>query len=135
MQLHRYTPLLAAAIVAVASACTASESRSYDLVPQNDSGVEGTVTLTDLGSGRTRVEISVASAGNPDMPAHVHAGSCDDMIPQPLFALVNVVDGSSTTEVAASLDELTADDVVVNLHQSNEAMNVSTACGGLSASG
>lgn len=121
-------------LVALATAgCANTNARTMQLSPQNDSGVQGTLTLTDLGAGRTRVEIAVESAGNPDMPAHVHPGTCDNMIPQPQFALVNVVDGQSTTEIAASLDELLGSEVAINLHQSNEAMEVSTACAELNA--
>ena len=62
------------------------------------------------------------------MPAHIHAGTCDTMIPQPQFALVNIIDGKSTTEIATSLDTLLASEVAINLHQSNDAMKISTAC-------
>jgi ribosomal protein L21E len=116
-----------------ASGCAAPASQTVELTPQNDSGVAGTAILTDLGAGRTRVEITVEPAGNPDMPAHVHAGTCGDLIPQPRYALVNVVDGRSTTEIAASLDELLGSEVAINLHQSNDAMEVSTACAELPA--
>jgi hypothetical protein len=120
--------LLLTIVLAVAAGCSSAASRTLDLTPQNDSGVQGTVTLTDLGSGRTRVTIAVDPAGNPDMPAHIHAGTCDAMIPQPQFALVNIIDGKSTTEIATSLDALLASEVAINLHQSNGAMKVSTAC-------
>ena len=119
---------LAILVGAVVVACSGGESTTIELPPQNDSGVEGTVTLTDLGSGRTRVEITVHDAGNPDMPGHIHSGTCDAMIPQPQFALVNVMNGRSTTEIPASVDDLLGSNAVVNLHQSNEAMEVSTAC-------
>lgn len=124
--LHRALPaiLLAAAV----AACSGGESTAFELQTQNESGVEGSVTLTDLGSGRTRVEVAVADAGNQDMPAHIHSGSCDAMIPQPQYVLVNVIDGQSTTEIPTSLDELLGTDSVVNLHQSNDAMEISTAC-------
>jgi hypothetical protein len=123
------------AIMLLAGGCATATTRTVELAPQNGSGVEGTATLTDLGAGRTRVEITVEPGGNPDMPAHVHTGTCDNMIPQPQYALVNVVDGRSTTEIAASLDELLGSEAAINLHQSNEAMDVSTACAELNAGG
>ena len=39
-----------------------------------------------------------------------------------------IVDGQSTTEVSASLDELLAGGQALNLHSSNEEMGVYTAC-------
>jgi ribosomal protein L21E len=127
--------IVAIALLALAGGCAASAGRTVELSPRNDSGVAGTVTLTDLGAGRTRVEIDVDPAGNADMPAHVHTGTCDELVPQPQYALVNIVDGRSTTEIAVSLDELVGSDVAINVHQSNAAMDVSTACAELNAGG
>lgn len=120
----------AVAVVLVLGACAAAGStRTITLRTLNDSGVSGTVTLTELDSSRTRVTVSVDPAGHPDMPAHIHPGTCDDLVPQPQYALANVVDGRSTTEVPASFDELLAAGVVaVNLHLSNDQMEVYTAC-------
>jgi hypothetical protein len=102
--------------------------RSFTLVTQNDSGVSGTVTLTGIEDDRTAVEIDVDPAGHPDMPAHIHSGSCEEMVPQPMFPLESVRDGSSRTEVPIALDELLADTVTLNLHHSNDQMQISVAC-------
>lgn len=111
-----------------------SDQRSVELVlvTLNSSGVEGSVTMVELNAERTRVEIEVDPAGHGSMPAHIHPGSCVDLVPQPKYALENVVDGRSTTEVPASLDELMAGDQALNLHRSNEEMDVYTACVDLS---
>lgn len=102
--------------------------RILELEPQNDSEVVGNVTLTSSGEGRTVVEIDVDPAGHPDMPAHIHSGTCVEMIPQPVYPLENVRDGTSRTEIPVALSELLADPVVVNLHHSNDQMEISTAC-------
>jgi hypothetical protein len=94
----------------------------------SDSGVTGSVTLTAISPARTQVSVEVDPAGHPDMPAHIHPGTCDDLVPQPRYPLTNVVDGSSLTEVSASLEELLAGDVALNLHASNAEMEVYTAC-------
>lgn len=101
------------------------------LQTQNNSGVTGTVTLTDLGEGRTQVEVDVVPNGNLDMPAHIHPGSCADLVPQPKHPLENVVDGASTTIVRATLAELTAGGLAVNVHKSNEDLATYTACADL----
>lgn len=94
----------------------------------NESGVTGTVTLTEMEDERTLVEIEVDPAGHPSMPAHIHPGTCDELVPQPKYPLQNVVDGVSVTEVPAPLDELLRGGVALNVHHSNEEMGIYTAC-------
>ena len=112
------------------AACTGSQaaSRTVEFQTLNDSGVTGSATLTDLGDGQTRVVVEVDSAGHADMPAHVHPGTCVDLVPQPRYPLQNVVDGESETEIAASLDDLFAGGLALNIHASNEDMGTYTAC-------
>jgi hypothetical protein len=119
--------LLCAALLA---GCASSPPRTEQLQLRtlNDSGVTGTVTLTDLGDQRTQVEIEVDPAGHPSMPAHIHPGTCDELVPQPKYPLQNVVHGASVTEVPAPLDELLQGGVALNIHNSNEDMGTYTAC-------
>lgn len=120
-------------LVAVMAACQGASRPSMvvQLRTLNDSGVTGTVTLVDTGDGRTQVQVRVDPAGNLDMPAHIHPGSCDDLIPQPKFPLENVVNGTSTTIVRASLAELTQGGLAVNVHRSNQDLKTYTACADL----
>jgi hypothetical protein len=115
-------------LLAACGPASGGEARFYELIAKNDSGVSGSVTLTPVGDDRTRVVVDVDPAGHPDMPAHIHPGTCAEPVPQPKYPLENVRDGSSTTEVPASLDDLLADTVSINLHQSNDHMEISTAC-------
>jgi hypothetical protein len=120
-----------AALTLLATACGGDPEPSptrLTLRTLSDSGVTGTVTLAAAGDGKTVVNVEVDPAGHPDMPAHIHPGTCDDLVPQPRYPLANVVDGRSTTEVAAPLEELLAGDVALNLHASNEEMQTYTAC-------
>jgi hypothetical protein len=127
MRRPRALPLV---VLLLLGACGAPEPSPTTLTLRtlNDSGVTGRVTLTAVGTSRTLVDVEVDPAGHPDMPAHIHPGTCDDLVPQPRYPLRNVVDGRSTTEIAATLDELTAGDVALNLHASNEEMELYTAC-------
>jgi hypothetical protein len=126
-------PLGPVAIVAlltiVMAACQAAASppRVITLRTLNDSGVTGTVSFGDLG-GRTGVEITVDPGGNPDMPAHIHPGTCDNLTPQPKYPLENVQNGVSKTVVAASIEELFAGNLAVNVHKSNDDLKTYTAC-------
>jgi hypothetical protein len=118
-----------ASLLAVLAACTApGATRSLTLHTLNDSGVSGTVTLTAVGSGTTRVVVDVNPAGHPNMPAHIHPGTCGALTPQPEFPLQNIVNGRSTTDIIVPLDDLFADAVALNIHASNEEMQTYTAC-------
>jgi hypothetical protein len=102
-------------------------TRTISLQTLNASGVTGTVSFTDLG-GRTRVDINVDPAGNADMPAHIHPGSCANLTPQPKFPLENVRAGASTTVVPAPIEELFVGSLAVNIHKSNDDLKTYTAC-------
>jgi len=124
--------LLCAAMTVVVGACASSATtRTVQLDTLNDSGVTGAVTLVEIGEGMTRVEVRVEPGANSDMPAHIHPGSCEDLVPQPKYPLQNVVNGSSTTVVPAGLAELMAGDLAVNLHRSNNDLGTYTACADL----
>lgn len=115
-------------IVIALAACTSEESRTFQLETLNDSGVIGTAVLTDLGDGTTRVVVEVDPAGHLNMPAHIHPGTCADLVPQPLYPLESVTDGDSETVVPRSLSELLAGDLALNLHVSFEEMGTYAAC-------
>lgn len=125
--------IVAFALVMVVAACQGATPPStvVQLRTLNNSGVTGTVTLVDIGEDRTQVEVRVDPAGNLDMPAHVHPGSCDDLIPQPKYPLENIVNGTSTTVVRASVGDLTRGGLAVNLHRSNQDLQAYTACSDL----
>jgi hypothetical protein len=130
---HASAPLLLLASIVLMSivlaACAASGSppRMIGLRTLNGSGVTGTVTFTDVG-GKTQVDVSVDPAGNMDMPAHIHPGTCDNLTPQPKYPLENVRDGISKTVVPAPIDELFAGNLAVNIHKSNDDLKTYTAC-------
>jgi hypothetical protein len=115
------------------SACAGQQAagRTVDLATLNDSGVTGSALLTDLGDGTTRVEVDVDPAGHPDMPAHIHPGTCENLVPQPTYPLQNVTDGVSETVVPASLEELFAGGLALNIHTSTEDYATYTACADL----
>lgn len=127
----RRSAVSVAAIVAfavVAAACQqGSVTRTLPLVTLNDSGVAGDVSFREV-EGRTEVEVRVEPAGNLDMPAHIHPGSCDDLIPQPKYPLENVRDGVSRTTVPARVDDLFAGGLALNIHRSNDDLGTYTAC-------
>jgi hypothetical protein len=62
------------------------------------------------------------------MPAHIHPGTCDNLVPQPKYPLENVRNGESTTEIPATVGDLLSSRVAVNLHASVSDLATYTAC-------
>jgi hypothetical protein len=122
-------------VLFVLGACAAAPSAApvtLQLRELNGSGVSGTVTMTTIDEEHTLVEVDVDAAGHPNMPAHIHPGTCAELVPQPKYPLQSVIAGRSSTTVAASLDELLSGGQALNIHMSNEQMDLYSACGELS---
>ena len=108
------------------------DEATVSLAEQNGSGQPGEVVLSRVDDSTTRVEISIGSPpGNDPQPAHIHKGSCEDLDPNPAYGLENVVDGSSSSEVEVSLDELRDGAFAVNVHKSAAEVDVYVACGNI----
>ncbi len=122
------TLLLPAAVSA-----QAMRPMTVQLMTQNNSGVMGTATLTDIGGGRTRVEVRVTPGGNPNQPAHIHEGTCATLNPAPKIPLNNVMNGTSTTEVNATIPTIMSMQHAINLHKSPQEASIYTACGNIVA--
>ena len=120
---------------ATAGATTGGTEQAVEvqLAELNDSGVSGTATVTDLGNGTLRVEIDVEAGGNEAMPAHIHPGTCEELDPAPQYPLSDVEDGTSTTEIEATLASVQTGEFAINLHESTEAVETYTACGDIPA--
>jgi hypothetical protein len=130
-RLTRITVGLALAATLIGACQAARATTTLTLTEESGSGVTGSVTLTDAGRGRTQVLVKVDHNGLRDMPAHIHSGTCGALVPQPKFPLANVRDGTSMTIVPATLTELRAGGLAVNLHKSVDELKVSTACANL----
>ncbi len=90
------------------SASQASTGKQIPLVPLNDSGVNGSVTLTPQGDS---LVVAVNVTGLPDgagaYPSHIHEGTCANpgTVVQPLNSVQadSTGVGHATTTVAASV--------------------------------
>jgi hypothetical protein len=129
---------VAVALPAVASAQT-GRAVTINLAAANSggdpaSGVNGTAILTDIGGGRTRVDIrvTVGPGGSASMPNHIHTGRCPGVaaVTYPLNAVTN---GVGTTEVAAPLADLLSGTYAINLHRSPTESGVYVSCGNVVA--
>ena len=95
----------------------------------NDSGVEGTATLYDLGNDRTLVAIAVTGGGDAH-PAHIHVGTCGASEPEP-YKTLDIVDdtGKSLSLVDVSLTDLIdGGDYTVDLHLSPTELGTLVVC-------
>jgi hypothetical protein len=101
---------------------------TVDLGTQNESGQSGTATLTADGE-KTTVTIELSNPPGDAQPAHIHAGTCAELNPQPEFPLANVVDGKSETTVDAPLSALEGEDYAINIHMSEADVETYVACG------
>ena len=101
---------------------------TVELAEQNASGESGTATLTAEGE-QTRVVLDLSNPASDSQPAHIHAGTCDNLDPAPAFPLPNVENGSSDATVDVTLDELTGGEYAVNVHKSNDEADVYVSCG------
>jgi hypothetical protein len=106
-----------------------AKSVTVRLGQQNDSKESGTARLTPEGD-KTKVVINLKGAPKGvQQPSHIHEGTCAKLDPKPKYPLQNVVDGKSTSEVPAKLDELMGGNMAINVHKSAEDVKTYVACG------
>jgi len=126
--------LLAVCALLAFSGSAAAAAITIPIDPQNGSGISGTATLTDLGNGQTRVDISVTGfQGGTPSPAHIHLGTCATLNPAVLYPLTDVVNGTSTTTVNVTTATLLAQPHAINIHKSAQEATVYVGCGTIAA--
>lgn len=128
-RMHVFSFALVGLLAFGGAAFAQEEGVELDLEEQNGSGITGTAMLEDMGSGMTRVTVSLDGAGAGPQPIHIHAGTCENLDPQPAFPLTNVMNGESITEVAASIADIQGAEHAINVHKSPEEAAVYVACG------
>ncbi len=111
----------------------AGRTINVEMKALNNSGQQGTATLTSLSDGKTRVVLDLAGSPPGPQPTHIHKGSCDNLNPQPEYPLTNTTNGQSETEVPVTLNELINGDFAINVHKSPEEAVVYTSCGDITA--
>lgn len=103
------------------------------LEAQNNSGQNGTATLTPEGN-KTKVVIEIPTAPTDvAQPAHIHLGRCDNLDKAPKWNLEDVKGGRSTTIVPVSLDTILKDRTAINIHKSAAEAQVYVSCGNIIA--
>lgn len=110
-------------------------SVTTNLLSQNNSGEEGSATLTSTENGKTKVVFKLSGAPKDiAQPAHIHMGSCADL-GDVLYPLTSPVNGESETILDANLsDILNKLPLAINVHKSADEINVYYACGDIKIS-
>jgi LPXTG-motif cell wall-anchored protein len=123
-------------VVATLSAAGAAGAQgttvTVQMASQNSSGITGVATLSDSG-GKVRVDIRATGAGAGPQPAHIHEGSCAQLNPTPQFTLAPVANGTSTTDLDTTLQQLTSTPHAIHMHKSSEELSVYVACADIRA--
>ena len=110
------------------------QTATVTMGPGRDASQTGTATLTAQGS-QTQVVLNIESGpAGVEQPVHIHSGSCP-AVGAVAFPLTNVVNGTSTTVVDATLDSLRTGGYSINVHQdgTQAGVGVYVSCGAIPA--
>jgi len=130
--------LFALGIFAVSSATAADgDTLEVDLSGLNDYDVSGTAVITEE-NGAVTVDIQVEGADVAGgHPVHIHAGTCNELDPNPLYSLADIdASGQSTTLVdGVTVADLLAEDYAINAHLSATEISTYISCGNIQQAG
>jgi hypothetical protein len=114
--------------IAAFSPAAAQDTITIDMQEIDGSGQSGTANITSDGDQViVSIEIDPGPDGEPQ-PVHIHEGNCRDL-GDVAFPLEDVVDGVSESTADVSLSELISGDYAINVHLSEDQMDVYVACG------
>ncbi len=119
--------------IAVTAPSPSGIPATIKIAPQNGSVETGSATFTPAEGNKTKVQIRLK--GEPkgaSQPAHLHAGGCANLDPNPKYGLQNVVNGKSTTTIAVDPNLLFEKNLALNVHKSAQDIKTYVACGYLS---
>lgn len=124
---------LAGMLAAVASADTPT-TLTVKMVAQNDSGENGTATLTQVADGvRVAVKLDGAPKDVPQ-PTHIHVGNCGHINKAPKYPLANTVNGDGVATVkGVTLADLLKGTYAINVHKSGTEIATYVSCGNITA--
>jgi opacity protein-like surface antigen len=125
---------LAGMLAAAASAADAPTTLTVKMVAQNDSGENGTATLTQVADGvRVAVKLDGAPKDVPQ-PTHIHVGNCGHINKAPEYPLANTVNGEGVFTVkGVQLADLLKGTYAINVHKSGTEIATYVSCGNITA--
>jgi len=129
--------LLGAALAGMLAAAASAEvptTLTIKMVAQNNSGENGTATLTQESDGvRVAVKLDGAPKDVPQ-PTHIHVGNCGHINKAPEYPLSNTVDGEGVGTVkGVQLADLLKGTYAINVHKSGTELGTYVSCGNITA--
>jgi hypothetical protein len=123
-----------ASVVAATALAAAPTTITIKMVAQNDSGENGTATLTDTTDG-TRVEVKLDGAPKDvAQPTHIHVGNCGHINKAPEYPLEPTTNGDGVSTVkGVHLADLLKGTYAINVHKSSTEIATYVACGNIVA--
>jgi len=101
---------------------------SFALLSPSSAEIGG-ADIVERALGTVEVRVALADDSLTPRPAHLHKGSCAQL-GAIVFPLDDIVEGASKTTLEVSGEELRAQlPLVLNVHESADALAVSIACG------
>lgn len=123
-----------AGVLAAAASADAPTTVTIKMVAQNDSGENGTATLTQVADG---VRVSVKLDGTPKdvpQPTHIHVGNCGHINKAPEYPLASTTNGESLSTVkGVQLADLLKGTYAINVHKSGTDLGTYVSCGNIAA--
>jgi hypothetical protein len=123
-----------AALVALAGSvaiAAAPQTLTIEMKALNESGETGSAVLTQQSEG-VKIVLDLKNAPKDAQPTHIHVGTCGKFKAAPEYALVNTLDGKSTTVLkGVTLDQLLKADYAINVHKSTSDLGTYVACGNI----
>ena len=129
--------LLGAALAGVLAAAASADTPTtitIKMVAQNNSGENGTATLTQVADGvRVAVKLDGAPTDVPQ-PTHIHVGNCGHINKAPEYPLANTVNGVGLATVkGVQLADLLKGTYAINVHKSTTDLATYVSCGNIAA--
>ncbi|HTZ53659.1 MAG TPA: hypothetical protein VMB20_01240 [Candidatus Acidoferrum sp.] len=114
------------------STATMGKSLTISMRAQNDSGENGTATLSDTSGGLKVVVVLTGAPKDVPQPTHIHVGTCAHINVAPRYPLSNTVNGQSTSLVkGVRLSALTGATYALNVHKSTNDLGTYVSCGNI----
>jgi hypothetical protein len=121
--------LLALCLCTGIGAAKAPTTITVPMTAENNSGENGTATLTQTAKG-VHVVVEIRNAPADAQPTHIHPGTCAKLNPAPEYPLTSLTNGKSVSDLPGKkLSDLTGGKFSVNVHKSSSDLATYVSCG------
>jgi Cu/Zn superoxide dismutase len=129
----RTVAIVAVALLLMSASIAGAADVKVELKAQNNSGENGSATLSDAGTGKTKVTVNVTGAPATAQPMHIHKGTCTKLDPKPAHPLPNLTAGKAEVTLNVAMSDLQKEPHAINGHKSAQEASVYVFCGEIPA--